>query len=253
MKKILVVFLMALLAIELVGCSWFGIAGDNSSISANAKNTVIVNFHDNDNVKSEQLKIGEEYKAYVPVKSGYYLTGYYSEPTGGKRYFDELGRSISVWSENYPTDVYAQWASVSGMMIYNIYNPEKTYTGGPGMDSSIGILFSIEEFPAKLVSGNLDRDVVVNISYRIYEEYTSYYPITKQSVKIKDGKGSSADVLFSTSYDFACGSYQQRFLTFSCEARRFCSGYLFFYVSSNSGYLFDEIAIKDFTLTAEFV
>ena len=253
MKKILVIILIAILALGLTGCSWLGTADDDSIFSKD-KNTVTVNFHNGATVKSEKLKLGEEYKADIPIKNGYYLTGYYSEPEGGTQYFDELGRSISVWSEDYPTDVYAQWASVSGMKIYNVYTPDKTYEGGPGMDSSIGIKMTMSELSTILVSGNLDHEVVVKISYRIWEEYTKFYAITKHTVKIKDGSGSSADVLFSTSYDFDCsGGYQQRTLTFKCEARRFSSGYLYFYVANNSGYTFDEMAIKDFSLTAEFV
>ena len=223
-------------------------SGDGGS-SENGIKSVNVNFHIGDRVQTEKINIGEEYKASIPVKNGYYLTGYFTQPNGGEMYFDEFGRSISVWSEDYPTDFYAQWKSVSGYKIYNIDKSDKTYDG----NGSVGMLFSMDDFSTIVLSGNLSCEVKVTVSFRIKEAYTMYYPTVTNYFYVKDEKGSGADIIYSTTYEMNCGEFHQKTFTFTCEAREFNSGSIYISVASDSGYLFDDIYIKDLIVIAEFV
>ncbi|MBQ9144087.1 MAG: hypothetical protein IJX60_03970 [Paludibacteraceae bacterium] len=257
---IAVVLLVVLTCVMLSGCTAFedlfniiasggsGDSGDGGS-SENGIKSVNVNFHIGDRVQTEKINIGEEYKASIPVKNGYYLTGYFTQPNGGEMYFDEFGRSISVWSEDYPTDFYAQWKSVSGYKIYNIDSSDKTYSS----IGSVKVAFQMEDHPTIVLSGNLNCEVVVSISYRIKEVYTKYYPTVTSYLYIMDGDDSSSDILYSTSFQLDCGDYHLKTFTFKCEARELSSGNIYMQVSSDSGYLADKIHIKDIIITAQFV
>lgn len=253
-RIIYLIFALLLICSILTGCSFFGDESDSTKdTGSNSLNTVRVNFYNGENVKTENLEIGKQFKVSLPIKNGYYLTGYYSEPEGGIQYFDVYGRSISVWSENYPTDLYAQWEPISGVRIYNIYKPDKTYESTGTLDANIWFLSSLDEFGILLVSANLNREVKITISYRVKEVYTQYYPTVKHYVTIKDSKESSGEVIHSTSYNLECGNYYDQVITFTCEARELSSGQLFVKIVSDSGYTFCEFAIKEFSLIAEFV
>lgn len=246
-NKVIAVLLIMIVACAIfTGCSWFG-GGDDSSNPFAKK--VDVNFHNGDSVSTETITVGKEHTATVPVKNGYYMVGYFTQPEGGEKYFDECGRSLSVWSKDYPTDFYAQWASISGLKLYDINEQGETreYSYN-GLSPTVQIVYTLEEFPKIALKGNLNKQVSVKISYRIKETDGN---TDEWYFRVYDGTGSSAEIIYAADYEKQHGDYVTQNIAFTCEARLLNSGKICVLISSD--YSFAKFYIKDFTMTVEFV
>ena len=60
--------------------------------------------------ETETATVKGEFTLPVPQEAGYAFLGWFSAPEGGAAYTDAEGRGLAAWSDENPTDLYAQWS-----------------------------------------------------------------------------------------------------------------------------------------------
>ncbi len=144
----------------LSGCS---LLGENDSSIPPAE-TVSITLHDENYADTFSVEVGKQASITELTKQGYYSKGYYDSATGGEKYFEADGTSVSVWSKSYPTDLYVQYAPISEFCY------EKTYiTKGEEFSYYTGQSVSVKGEFLNAIKGNLNKNVKIEVSFSAYD------------------------------------------------------------------------------------
>lgn len=140
--------------------------------------------------KNFNVLCGEKAEVEALYKRGKYLKGYYDAPEGGNKYFDSMGASTVIWSENFPTTYYAQWGELSELPVMELqFYTDKPHSGNPSEE--IDLLPEI----ANAVLGNIDGQIKVTATF---ERYNSSG--IGLGISLRDTFSSGRETFFSEEY-----------------------------------------------------
>ncbi len=129
MKKfnfaIMTIMLVAVLTMTLCACGLFG--GDDDPTDDEPKEYTI-QYTDDDGPHTLKVTEGEPYALEtIPARRGYVFTGLYDAETGGTRYVNAQGASLSVYSEGKSMVLFPQFEPLKLTLVLDC--GEATYNG----------------------------------------------------------------------------------------------------------------------------
>lgn len=246
MKKRIIGILLVLviIAISLTACN-LGSDSDNESPSGEySKDDAIVVY--DEGAQSKYSFASSQYAhTRVYSKPGYYMEGIYDSPTGGTKYFDELGKSLTPWQNDgaRPNTFYTRYAPVAGLHSTSDVLYE---------DAKSASWYAICEYvpPKYIVSaamGNLNRYVEINIQYKAKDEVSETC-----FVYLKDSLESSATETSMYRQELT-KSYKEYTVSLKVPARFMKTGELIvvFNRTNNFKYGYFKDIVIDITFTDE--
>lgn len=199
----------------------------------------------------------------TPVKSGYFLKGYYDKRNGGTKYFDCNGKSTTLWNFSYPDVFYAQWVSVDGFTVLDgvKWNGNTFSFSGSRVLSANITEENMDRYSA--VAGNLDGKVHITFSFKMSCPPNSGFGndpnrVVERRIVFQDADDSSAEAFFTKTVELKGLDYNEISFSTECSARVFGKNT---FNNSNSLAIFIKLIgsdfyptyIKDLCLTATFV
>ena len=172
-KKIIAILLILVFAFAFGGC--FDLSGSNSQ-----NKSVTITLHDGAYSKEFSVIIDGTPSIDELTKTGYYSIGYYTSETGGEKYFDANGKSLTSWSIDYPTDFYVQYRPISELQLqsthYSSDPKEITYYEGTIVKTTPEFLTAMKCNPNSTLN--------VSTSFSVYdtknEDWVVYYKSTNK-------------------------------------------------------------------------
>lgn len=249
MKKKVFLIMIVVLTMLLTSCSSiFGSNTDNDdSDDSNDVKEITVTLVNALGSKTVVAKCGEELIVSQPTRSGYYFVGYYDSEVGGVNYIDKTGASNSVWQEEYPTTLYAQWNSISGMNYDSeVDNADKAAEFG---FYSKSYYYHLPSDFKNAINGNLNETVTVTVHFKAKESpkgIGSYAPVT---IKLRDGSDDGAITLAKHTLT-PPNEYQSYDLEFSTKAGNFKNGTV--YVMFDLGYANTSLYLRNISISIAF-
>lgn len=248
LKSLLLCILTTITIFSFSSCSFlFAPSNQESSIQEKETKTTISVY--NDDIKTDFEVYYEKQAQITPfVKPGYYLSGYYTEPEGGEKYFDLNGKSTQVWQKNMPNTFYAQWKPISELN----FTGKTLYSDEPKTLSfySVACYYTLPDEFINAIKGNLKEDFTVTLHFKAKEKLGSvisnYAPLT---IRVQDGKGDGASVYGKQTLT-PPNEYKSYDLSFTVEAESFKKGII--YVVFDLGYAYVDLYLKDVYVTASF-
>ena len=231
----------------LIGCS----SGNSDSNNNNKNNVEDVSSHveitlhgPSGESKVIGTDIGDDINTPVEFyKSNYYLDGYYDSPEGGKQYINKEGNSLSVWQENYPTDLYAQFKAVSSDLKFE----QKDLFEVPILIGASTRYYSYK-LPKALVNAakaNLQLEVELNLSFRVKDHWETADTI----FVVVDSDQSSRETYFKIEFHEQPLEYEIRTISAKFPARALKNGYLWLGFGRNNNY---DGYIKDLSFSMNY-
>lgn len=248
-KRIILVVLSVVISIAMIvsmgGCSLLEIilGGSSGTIS---DDSIEITVYNDDTPATFKVKSGEENKITAFTKPGYYLTGYYSEKSGGTKYFDTEGKSVSIWQKTNPTTLYAQWNEIANLDKYEsqIYYESNTlkYT----WDNSKFIDFDLPTNYINAVRGNFEEefDIVVKFKFK-----SSNGIIV--SMLVCDKTSNDREYFGSQKFNIEGNNYIDFEAKYTVKASAFKYGQVVFMSYMNGG-MFDEGYLKEISCTVQY-
>ncbi len=253
MKTIKILCVMMLLIVACATLSACGILSalldnDSEEILTSTTEPVIetatLTVYDGDAYSSFDVVIGEQANITAYTKSDYYLTGYYTQETGGTKYFDSTGASTGAWQSTNPTTFYAQWDS--------IYDLEYSVSDIEVFSFSSGGICQSYELPiefANSILGNLSSELVVSLSFKAkYVQSSFTFTTPTITIQLLDATDSSAEAFGEYKYK-PDTDYESHSIQFTTQAKVAKSGELIIDWDSNYSY---ASYIKDLTITVSY-
>lgn len=236
-KKLIVLLLIFAVSVSiLTACN----SNSDSNPSRYSDDRVVTVY---DEGAPTRYNFASSYDAYTKVysKPGYYMEGIYDAPTGGKKYFDELGKSLLPWNwDTNPKEFYTRYKEINGL----------THTSDVLCEDATLASWSTRydyDLPKNIVSaakGNLNRFVEITISYKAKDDVSE-----NCYVYLLDSTDNSATQ--STWYhNELTTNYKQYTATLKVPARFMKDGSL--YVVFNRTNNFKYGYFKDFVITIAF-
>ncbi len=218
---IIIVILFSMLAL-LNGCS----PEDNSWPPRALTKKITLTIHDSDEIYTVPAYVGKEVsvaRQTITSKLGYYLKGYYDSKTGGQMYFDSDGRSVSVWSNNYPTTFYAQWENVDNFVLANNIAWNDTYKFFGERYLSFHCTDGIKK---SAIAGNRSRNVHITVRFKIQcPAYAGFgndpNKTLDRALFIVDKNDTSAEIYAKKYFSVYGLDYNEVSLDFTVNARVF--------------------------------
>lgn len=201
MKRKIIGILLALviIAISLTACN-LGSDSDSESPSGEYyKNNAIVVY--DEGAQSKYVFAANQYAhTRVYSKPDYFMEGIYDSPTGGTKYFDELGTSLQCWKNDgtMPTTFYTRYAPIDGLhSTSEILYEDATFTSW---------YTTCEYIPPKSIvsaaKGNLNRYVEINIQFKTKDEVSdSCYIYLKDSTESSATESQSCHITPTSKYE----------------------------------------------------
>ena len=247
-KSLIAIVLLISTIFSISACTLFYSPTKENNKSASKKTQTTITVYDGDKASNFEVKYGEQAEITALTKVGYYLLGYYTEATGGEKYFDSNGKSTQIWQENMPNTFYAHWASISGMS----YDSEVDCTDEAKrlrIDSTY-LYYELPENFKNAIKGNLNEDLNVTVHFKAKEVLngilSSYAPVT---IKLQDGSGDSASVCAKETLT-PPNEYESYNLNFTVDAGNFKNGIV--YVIFDLGKRYVHLYLKDISITTSF-
>ena len=162
MKKIICVFFVVIM-VFLFGCE----CSFSSDIFNKEKEITV--FVDENKYQYTAI-VDKEFSIRPVTKEGYYLKGFYSEKEGGQKYIKADGNSLSVWKDEFPTTLYAQFESINELMfkgdvildtvqIRDEFSPQKKY-----------VTYNLSEDFNNAILANYNSNIYVSVSFYVKGE-----------------------------------------------------------------------------------
>lgn len=249
-KRIILVVLSVVIGIAMLvsmgGCSLLEIilGGSSGTIS---DDSIEITVYNDDIPATFKVKGGEENEITAFTKPGYYLTGYYSEKSGGTKYFDTEGKSVSIWQKTNPTTLYAQWNENSqldkynGSTIFTTKSIELAYVNSK--------ITYFEDIPAEYINaakGNFEEVFDISITLKLKGPTNSNY-----NVYLCDKSDSDREYFGTKPIKTADDNYTEYELNYVAKAGFLKFGKIYIEIDPSIG-LYQRAYVKDISYTIQY-
>lgn len=242
MKKI-IFFLMMFLTLSICSsCNFFN--NKNSNGEDEKSNLLNLKIIDDNFSKDIQINSKELCTIEYNIKPNFYLKGYYDNEIGGIKYFNSIGQLESVWQDNFPTTLYAQWGRLSELRYQDNGFSEDAVT----LEYYSKMTWTLTPEWINAAKGNLNRSIKVKISFRC-KHSNSIITSNRLMFEIVDKFGQASECFSKKIFQEITNSYKT--YEFECEipAKAITDGFFRNYVTT---YCSGAISIKDMYVTMEF-
>ena len=244
-----IIGMIAIGAFIVWGMNGFGNGNDKGSAATEELKTASITLVDGISEQTITVTYNEEYRTSVPNKSGFYFKGYYDSETGGDCYIGANGKSIGVWTEVFPTKLYAQYGSIEGMSwTSDVENADEAYKFS---FYSVIYDFKLPNDFQNAMKANPGKKikVVLNFKAKQLSEGTLESP-HRMNVKLQDGSDKGA--MSFGKYELMAGKeYQSYTYEYTANAASFPKGIL--YISFDLGYANTSMYLRDISIDVSFV
>lgn len=207
-----------------------------------ARTETIITIIDGTFSKDFTIKYAKQAEIEAFYKNGKYLLGYFDAQDGGTKYFDSMGVSTVVWSENFPTTLYAQWGELSDLPIMEL----KFYTDGPYNGNPSETIEFVPEI-ANAVLGNLEGSILIKANFARYS--TAGIGLR---IRISDTYPYGSEIFFQKDYA-GSDSYMDYNIEVTVDAECGRNGGIYFSGSDTGTNLMSSSYTKDMTLSIQFI
>lgn len=153
-KNILLCITFVSLTISLGGCDFISSFTNGSDSSSDSSTYTILYSYDGGN-GSIIVTYGEVYTIdYKPEKTGYEFSGWYDAESGGTKYVNSSGASLSTYNDKYNITLYAQFESIQYSLILDYQ--ESSITGTREYTVSYG-----EQIPELPLGSDIDNKIFI--------------------------------------------------------------------------------------------
>ncbi len=256
MKKLFIGMVVSVLVISclgLIACGGIDFGGNSSSNDTETETTITV--YNGETPVEFTVKLGQRAEVRAFTKSGYYLTGYFTEKEGGEKYFETNGLSVGKWQEGNPTTFYAQWASIEGLSVSCTFATDEPLGVFTAFGSAKSVQCKLNNVMQNAVNGNLDKKIKIKLSARVYYTASGALADTKKdtcSIYIMNSTSSSAEKYGKTKIEVP-GNGEYNTYTLNFEVPASCAKNGSFYVTFDRGNVLDgTLYFKDITCSASF-
>lgn len=170
--------LLLLAAFLLQACAVITPGGEDTA--GKKEKTVAITLYDGEEARSYEVTVGKQAAIGECIKHGYYSMGYYTAPEGGERYFSADGKSLSEWSESFPTVFYVQYAPIGDFSCTKSFLDNEIHTLSYYTHARINTVGEL----GNALKGNLDKTIRVKLSFIASdtsgdEDWVIYYKNTQ--------------------------------------------------------------------------
>lgn len=166
MKKIFLI-IVCFMMMNLSACFEINDNDLDENDTINKKEVVEIVLCDDSSEYKYEVVIGEIAQITEMVKKGYVSRGYFDSKSGGEKYFDADGKSLSVWSVNYPKVFYVQYQNINEYRYSKMYFDKEEAVFG--YYRVVKLEFGAEFNNA--IKANLDKKIKVSYEFIAYDDY----------------------------------------------------------------------------------
>ena len=263
--KVLALAMIVVLGVfALTACDLFG--GDSNSSSnsgTNSNNNSNSNNSSNSKPSSAEIVVytdgapakytatyGEQLDLGVLVKFGYMIDNV--TDSNGNIYFDNTGKSMSVWQETFPTVFYANFIPVGNLSYsYSTWwtEQQRIWTLSYRNDNQIKYGFndaSRRQFNSA-IRGNLSRKIKVTVSYRERGESATNDLVFRMIVR-------GDEIVYENIANYKSGTYKTTTQVIELTANSLLDGFTLYWGCSQSiNAVSGSHYIKDVNVTIQFI
>ena len=242
-KALLSIILVALTIFTASSCSLF-----YNPIKDNESKSTTITIYDGDLASEFEVEYGKQAEITAFTKKGYYLSGYYTEPNGGEKYFDVLGKSTQIWQKGLPEVFYAHWIPISEIFYSEekrIEDP-KTWTGY----DFPGFVFELTPETQNAIAGNLDKKVEITYSFDLKD--TSNYKYSDMKFYLSNGLDSGRENFVSETITTQ-SNYENYSGSTTTTAKKFLNNGKVCMSFKKTYGAYDYYAVKNLKITFKFV
>ena len=251
MKKTIriIAFLTALIiTVSALSSCFFEPNSNEGSGTQNKLTEVTVTLINSKSSEDIIAKLNQQLVITPPTKTGCYFTGYYDNDNGGTCYINEKGTSNSVWQKDFPSTLYAQWESISGMTYHSEVGCEDDPLNFGFYDA--GYVFELPANFQNAIKGNLSETLKITAHFKAKEVVGFITSYADLDVKLRDGSGKGGTT-FAKQTIRPGKEYTSYNLEFTTTAEAFKKGDV--YLIFDLGYANTDLYIKDISITVSFV
>lgn len=227
------------------GCSLLEIilGGSSGTIS---DDSIEITVYNDDIPATFKVKSGEENEITAYTKPGYYLVGYFSEKSGGTKYFDTEGKSVSIWQKTNPTTLYAQWKPNSQLETFNSGTLKTLESIELAWTNSQVLYHSLPAEYINAAKGSFEELFDITITFKLKSPSTTNF-----RAYICDNSNRDREYYDSAEFGVVSGNYIEYKLDFVVKAGAFRFGKLFFEIEPNIG-LTQRAYLKEISLIVQY-
>ena len=248
-KRIILVVLSVVIGITMIvsmgGCSILEIilGGGSGTIS---DDSIEITVYNDDIPATFKVKSGEENEITAFTKLGYYLVGYFSEKSGGTKYFDTEGKSVSIWQKTNPTTLYAQWNEIANLDKYESETYYESNTLKYTWDNVKSISFDLPANYINAVNGNFEEEFDIIVKFK-FKSSTGIIV----SMLVCDKTSSDREYFGTQKFNIEGNNYIDFEAKYTVKASAFRYGKVVFMSYMNGG-MFDEGYLKEIRCTVQY-